>query len=256
MIRYAVIENEDYAMQNLIAVVETLRPDYINVFCGASIADTLEWLKTSPPVDLIFMDVELNDGKCFELFRLTEIFAPVIFTTAYDAYLKNAFEANSIDYLLKPIFAKDLQRAIEKFERLRQAIRAEQILALERVGFMPHAAAPVKRIRLQQADRFYFLPIEDIAMLVSEDKYVFAYTFAGNRHLTGIDALRLFSEKLDKDMFFLVSRSCVVNINAVGAIHKYLGGKLKVSVNIGGEEYCHFVSAARRREFLAWLGSE
>ena len=68
-------------------------------------------------VDVIFMDVELEDGDCFEIFRQVDIRAKVIMTTAYDSYAIKAFEAGSVDYLLKPISPEDLDRAVNRVIR-------------------------------------------------------------------------------------------------------------------------------------------
>lgn len=68
--------------------------------------------------DVVFMDIHLADGSSFEIFEHVRIDCPIIFTTAYDEYALRAFKVNSVDYLLKPIGATDLQRALDKFKTL------------------------------------------------------------------------------------------------------------------------------------------
>ena len=80
----------------------------------------------TPQPDLLFMDIHLADGDSFRIFEAVEITAPVIFTTAYDRYALKAFKVNSIDYLLKPINAADVQRALEKL-RLAHLGRAPRL---------------------------------------------------------------------------------------------------------------------------------
>src|SRR5688572_10583512 len=58
---------------------------------------------TRHTTDLLFLDIQLADGKSFEVFKKVEVMAPIIFTTAYDQYALQAFKLHSIDYLLKPI---------------------------------------------------------------------------------------------------------------------------------------------------------
>ena len=67
------------------------------------------------------MDIELTDGLSFKIFDQAKITCPVIFTTAYDEYWQEAFEYNSIDYLLKPIKQEKLETAIKKYEQLKQS---------------------------------------------------------------------------------------------------------------------------------------
>ena len=98
-----------------------------------SVKDTVEWLEENS-VDLIFMDVELSDGVCFEIFRQTEVKAKVIMTTAYDTYALKAFEAGSIDYLLKPIDSTALKRAVARCRMSGGNIDAEALIKLLGVG--------------------------------------------------------------------------------------------------------------------------
>lgn len=119
-LRYAIIENEELARRNLQAQIEQARPGAQMLFYCETIEESIAAIREHPEVSLIFMDIELDDGNCFEIFRRVEVKAPVVFTTAYDEYAIKAFKVNSIDYLLKPIEQADVETAIAKFE-MRQA---------------------------------------------------------------------------------------------------------------------------------------
>ena len=121
-INYAIIENEEYAKRMLEHSISTLRPDYRLVFTSDNIADTVDWLASRADVDLIFMDIELDDGNCFDIFNQVRVDTPVIFTTAYDDYAIKAFKVNSVDYLLKPVKQSELQTALTKMEALHPQI--------------------------------------------------------------------------------------------------------------------------------------
>ena len=114
--KYAIIENEVFARLNLQNIVETLRPGYQLVFTAETVADAIAGISSNSDLDLVFMDIELDDGNCFEIFDRIMVKTPVIFTTAYDDYAIKAFKVNSIDYLLKPVVEDDMKAAIEKFE--------------------------------------------------------------------------------------------------------------------------------------------
>ena len=85
-----------------------------------NIQSATEWLQQYPMPDLIFMDIELSDGLSFKIFEQVTITCPIIFTTAYDEYWQEAFEHNSIDYLLKPVKQDKLEASLKKYETLKQ----------------------------------------------------------------------------------------------------------------------------------------
>lgn len=117
-----IIENEELAVKKLqktlLATDNTIK---ILGVCD-SIKTSADWLEEHDPPDLILMDIELADGKSFEIFNLVEVKSPVIFTTSYDEYALEAFKVNSIDYLLKPVQKEDLAAALKKVKLLKSGI--------------------------------------------------------------------------------------------------------------------------------------
>ena len=110
-----IVEDEIMAQKSLIRTLAQNFPDMEVVSTTGSVKGTVEWLNTpGNHADVIFMDVELSDGECFEIFRQTDVTAKVIMTTAYDSYAIKAFEAGSIDYLLKPVDLDSLKRAVAR----------------------------------------------------------------------------------------------------------------------------------------------
>ncbi len=81
-----------------------------------SVSEAVEWFQQHPHPDLIFLDIQLSDGLCFEIFDLVDVRSAIVFTTAYDEYALQAFKLNSIDYLLKPIDEEELRAAVAKYE--------------------------------------------------------------------------------------------------------------------------------------------
>ncbi|MEM1408564.1 MAG: response regulator, partial [Bacteroidota bacterium] len=85
-----------------------------------SVSSSSAWLdQNQNNIDLIFMDIQLLDGKSFEIFDNVKITKPIIFITAFDEYAIDAFKVNSIDYLLKPITFNDLSGALKKLEQMK-----------------------------------------------------------------------------------------------------------------------------------------
>src|SRR5215213_3256211 len=114
-----IVEDEELAVKKLRKTLEGVEPGAVVAGVTDSIRTTVEWLSMHPQPDLILMDIELADGQSFEIFNLTEVKSPVIFTTSYDEYALKAFKVNSVDYLLKPIQQEELQAALNKFNKLR-----------------------------------------------------------------------------------------------------------------------------------------
>ena len=113
-----VIENEKPAADRIIRLLEKIDKTIMVSGVLETVEETINWFHTNPGPDLILMDIQLDDGHCFEIFENLNIDLPVIFTTAYDEYTLRAFKVNSVDYLLKPIDEKLLRAAIEKFKKL------------------------------------------------------------------------------------------------------------------------------------------
>ena len=110
-----IIEDEIMAQKSLIRALAQNFPDIEVIGTATSVKSAAAWLNDiSNSPDIIFMDVELADGICFEIFRQADVQAKVIMTTAYDHYALKAFEAGSVDYLLKPIEADQLKRAVAR----------------------------------------------------------------------------------------------------------------------------------------------
>ena len=172
---------------------------------------------------LIFMDIELTDGNCFEIFNRININTPIIFTTAYDNYLFKAFKVNSVDYLLKPIMARDVEAGIRKFERNMMALDHKVIKELQATIHYRD------RILISTGDIYKNIRVSDIAYFISEDKYIFAITFNGSKHITSFPNLTTLYETLDQHIFFHIARNTIVHLQAISAVSKYFSGRLKVT---------------------------
>ena len=110
-----IIENEKPAAQRLIRLLKNSGQDIEIVHWLESVETSTNWLMANPCPDLIFMDIQLDDGLCFEIFENIEVKAPVIFTTAFDEYALRAFKVNSVDYILKPVDQEALNKALDKY---------------------------------------------------------------------------------------------------------------------------------------------
>ena len=101
--RTIIIEDEKPAAEKLQKALLKCDPSVQAMAVLGSVRAATDWLQQNAAPELIFMDIELTDGLSFRIFEQIPINCPIIFTTAYDEYWQEAFEHNSIDYLLKPI---------------------------------------------------------------------------------------------------------------------------------------------------------
>ena len=245
-----IVEDEIMAQKSLTRVLTLNFSDMTIVGCTTSVKSTVSWLKTpGNHADIIFMDVELADGVCFEIFRQVEVKAKVIMTTAYDSYALKAFEAGSVDYLLKPIDPSSLKRAVARCRMSGGQVDAEALL--KAIG----GGAPKKEYKeryiVRFNDRIVPLLTSNIAYVYSEDKNNYLVTF-DDQHYVIDSSLDVISEELNPEQFFHISRSCIVQMKAITSIIKQAGGRLRI-VPEPESSFEMTVSRSRVDDFLTWL---
>ena len=114
-----IIEDELKAARSLENMIAEVRPQAKVVAQLQSIESSVKYLTENKQPDLIFMDIQLSDGLCFEIFKSVKITSPIIFCTAFDEYSLEAFKANSVDYVLKPFSKSDITDAFKKVDELK-----------------------------------------------------------------------------------------------------------------------------------------
>lgn len=255
MINILIIEDEIPAQITLKKLIERCCADSQVVATLTSVKSTIKWLEENPDMaDIIFMDVELSDGICFAIFEHINPSAQVIITTAYDNYALNAFKINSVDYLLKPIIDEELRRAWQRsLERLnkRQMPNLEQIMDMvSKVGESKDKEYK-KRFTVKAGEKIVIIPVDEIAYCYSEDKSTYAVNKNGNRRLLDY-SLDTVQEMLNPHLFFRISRSYIVSINAIENISKHLGTRLRLQLSPHTDDEV-VVSRSRTSDFMEWL---
>ena len=245
-----IVEDEKMARDKLARTLTDNFPDIDVVGSTSSVAETLRWLRDGThSADIIFMDVELSDGDCFEIFRQEKVDAKVIMTTAYDSYAVKAFEAGSIDYLLKPIEEGALRRAVE---RCRARSGAPDVEALLRALGRPAAPAYKERFVVSVGERIIPLNVSDIAYFYSKDKYNYLASRDGSHYILDASMDSLEAE-LDPGKFFRISRGCIVAMSSIRSVTRQFGGRLRIDAE-PGPPFEMTVARARVDDFLNWLG--
>ena len=247
MMKALLIEDETAAARNLAAVLREVAPGVQVMATLESVAESIEWLRSNPQPDLLFMDIHLADGDSFRIFGAVEVTAPVIFTTAYDRYALEAFKVSSIDYLLKPIHADDVRRALEKLRRLTSG---------ERLDY----GSRVRSLAAQRQEEVFLVRVRDRIIPLQRDRIAYCYT--SNEKVTACDfdgetypldkTLEALQALLPERDFFRANRQFIVARRAVKEIAVWFGSRLTLHLTVDTPERI-VISKARVPEFKTWL---
>jgi DNA-binding LytR/AlgR family response regulator len=247
-----IIEDEIQAARRLENLINELLPQAIISGRTDSVKSTVKWFNNNPHPDLIFMDIQLGDGLSFEIFEMTTISAPVIFTTAYDEYALKAFKVNSIDYILKPVDKDELRGALEKFNSL-------NLKSAGKVDFSSSITQVMELLTKKYKERFVIkigehlrtIEVKDILYFFSSDKATFCSTREGRSHILDftLDQLELMVNPAE---FFRVNRKYLVGTTAIQDIISHTNSRLKLILE-GCPDQDIIVSRERVQEFKQWL---
>ena len=209
-----------------------------------SVKATLLWFKENNMPDYIFMDIELADGKCFELFEKIKIESKVIFTTAYDEYALQAFEYNAIDYLLKPIDKEKLKKMLSKVRAFKDSFLSEIEILRDnlthnyRKSFIVTSVKELKKIST-----------EEIVGFTSQNNVTFFFSF-NNRQYSLDTSLEQLETVLDCKQFFRINRKFIINKNFIIEIKN----NDEVVTNYISSDSLK-VSRLKRKKFFNWFES-
>ncbi len=247
--RIVIVEDEPPAREKLAAAIRASARDAEIVAELTGVEETLTWLETHPAPDLLFLDIQLSDGRSFEILERSAVDIPVIFATAFDEYLLQAFGSNGIDYLLKPVRKERVEAAIDKYRRLRGHFEGNRAGLLEAI-----ARAPSVRDRLLVRTGIDFVSVKtaDVAYIYTADKLVFLVTKSGARHMLDRPIADVEAE-LDRRRFIRANRGFLIHIDAVVRCRPYGKGKLLLELRPKPEVEV-VVSQERAAAVREWLG--
>lgn len=213
-----------------------------------SVEKALLWFASHEHPVLIFSDIQLSDGLCFDIFDQIPIKSKIIFTTAYDQYSIQAFKHNSIDYLLKPIQQKELDFSIRQFLESQSASNNLGGLQEE---FQQKSYKNV--FLLKVGNHLKTVRTRDLAYVYVEHKMAYFRTFS-NTKLASDFKLEYLKSNLNPDTYFQINRQLIVHFDAIEDILIHSNSRLKLKLNPEFQEEV-FVSRERVKEFKEWLGA-
>jgi len=249
MLNTVIIEDEKSARQNLINALLSIDAN-INIIAQlSSVKESIDYFSMSPQADLIFCDVQLEDGLSFEIFSKIEIRTPVIFITGYDQFVMNAFEYNGIDYLLKPVSEDELQKAIIKYRKLEKHFSNQPSLN----NLVQYVSSRKKtRLIVKKGMENISLRLEDIVLFFTENKIVYVVDQWGKKYLVDRNLGEL-EEDLDDTIFFRANRQYIVNINYIKGFKPYEKVKLQVDLVLPDLNYSIIISQETAPAFRKWM---
>ena len=188
-------------------------------------------------VNLILSDIQLGDGLSFESLKTAPSAIPVIFTTAFDHYAVQAFQFNSIDYLLKPIDSEELHAALAKVNKSLTS-HPSPLTSISSTDAIAQLLASVKSqtIRYRErfliphrADEYLIVPVSDVSHITIRDGVVRLFTLDGKSHALNM-TLEEAESQLDPQRFMRVNRQFIVSATAVSKLSTYFLGKMRIHV--------------------------
>jgi len=244
-----IIEDERPASQKLIRLLNQIDPAISVLAELQSVEQAINWFGENPAPELIFMDIQLEDGTCFEIFESCKIETPIIFTTAFDEYTLKAFKVNSIDYLLKPIAIDDLQKAIDKY----QSIHGHKTDYKQLENIISQLQPQTKeRFLIKVGEHYRSVQVANIHCFYVNERFNFILTDNGRNY--PIDhSLDKIEQMVDSRTFFRINRSCLVNIYAIKDIISYSSHRLKIVMDGMPSSDHLLVSRNRVSDFKAWM---
>ena len=245
-----IVEDELLAVERLRMLLQEYDPSISILGAVDSIREAVDWLERHPVPDLIFLDIELADGKSFSIFTETNIKCPVIFTTAYDQYAIKAFSLISVDYLLKPVTLPALASAMNKYR---------EMILLGSSGFSTIIAESLQRAGKNYKNRFLvkvglrmlFIDSNEVAYFYADNKNVFLVDREGFKYLIDYSLDNL-QECMDPCRFFRLNRKIICHLPAIKEIKTYFNSRLKIIIQANNQKEEVIVSRERVSAFKMW----
>lgn len=247
-----IIEDELTTAQELKSIIEAVAPEMKVLSILTSVAAAMRWFNENPPPDLVFSDIQLGDGLSFTIFTQLQLATPVIFCTAYDQYAIKAFQYNSIDYLLKPLDEKMVEKSLHKYQEVKAHLVGEPLVSrLEKVMAIVNPGMYKKSILVHLSNKI--IPIKTVDI-----QYVFAAKGSAIIHqIDNTDYIANYSidqveQSLHPQLFYRANRQFIISREIIQNIEHYFNRRLIVKTNCTTPEKI-IISRERSSDFLRWL---
>lgn len=255
MIKVVIIEDEAPAVRKLKRFLEELNEPITVVAELTTVEGAVDFFRNSSDIDLVFSDIELTDGNAFDIYKEVIPSCPIIFATAYNQFLMDAFESNGIAYLLKPFSFDRFEKAWQKFKLLYQSKPELNNSIIEKLGVLLGQPSVQRNYRtrfsINTASGTYFLETNDVVFFNAEEGVVFAIDHQGKNHLLTQATLKQIEEEVDPKLFFRINRAQLVHKTYVAGMERYNKNTLAIKLKTGGSSL--ITSQSTTSAFKDWV---
>ena len=246
MIKTVIIEDERLIAEEFTRMLMKASAKMEIVGSFSTVKESIDFLSANEAPDLIFSDVQLPDGLSFDIFNRVHVKSPVVYVTAYDNYILNAFESNGIDYLLKPVDQKDIEKTLEKYRTLKDHFDNHR-------SFINSFYKKQKtRLLVRKGIENIILRTSDIVIIYTENKLVYVIDKDGKKYIADKNLSDL-DEELDPGVFFRVNRQYIINIGFVKGYKAYEKVKLQIDLTMPELQHQIIVSQEMAPCFRKWI---
>ena len=234
--RALIADDEVHLAEHLRARLAVLWPELEVLPLAANGIEALRAINEDEP-DVAFLDIRMPGLTGIELAKRADTRTHVVFVTAFDQYAVEAFDREVVDYVLKPVTDERLAKTVERLKRkLETAERPADLQdVLARIArAIPDAGGRLRWIRALKGELVQQIPVDDVLYFQASDKYTCVITREGES-LIRLPLAEL-SAQLDADVFWQIHRGTLVNMNAVAATRRDLGGRIFVKLKDGKTE--------------------
>jgi len=248
--KIVIIEDEQIAAKELINSIHLVRNNYQIVEVLSSVSESIEFLNhAQKEFDLIISDIQLGDGLCFDIFFDIELNKPIIFCTAYNEYMMQAFKSNGIDYILKPYSIESIEKAISKYEKL-FGTKEKSIQEQNNAIFNLSKELNAEAILLYHKDRIIPININEIALFTLKNNFLRMYYVDGKSFIIDYSLDEI--ERIIDDNFFRANRQNIISKKSIKNIEKLLNRKIKVNLLATIAEEI-IISKEKATSFQNWI---
>jgi len=225
-----IIDDEAPARLGLQNLLKAFPETFQVIDTAQNVTEAKEKIERLNP-DIIFLDIEMPAQTGFDLLAQLKTIPIVVFCTAYNQYALEAFETNSIDYLVKPVKLERLQKTVEKLKTFTKSKSSEEILSILKDISSKKAVKKMTSITVKKNDKLIFIKLEDIAFFEADNNYTTIHCDAGNYLST--EPISALDQKLP-DNFMRVHRGIIINRDYVNNIQKYFNSRFIITLNDKG----------------------
>ena len=251
MLSVLIIEDELPNAENLRSHLNRFDPGA--VICGVlrSNKEIVAWFSDNPQPDLVFCDIKLLDGNVFQSLQKGWVTCPIIFTTAYNTFYQDAFDANGIAYLLKPIGYQRFSDAMQKYFALKQSYRVKDWGLISDIVNQTQKSYR-ERIIVKTKVGNALLELSQVACITTHEGRCIAIDNKGTEHIFRCKISELYAE-IHPKKFFMINRGEIVNIDYIEHIEPYFGDRLAIKVKHNPNRM--ITSTSTTPAFRKWVDS-